>query len=129
MTCSLNTFGKITDLDKIIECIEQKYYQENEKYPKKGKILLILRTWFIFFKDLSDNEFDQKNRIQESRTFLDSKPRQNWFDKFFVNFSPCGNLVVLSSDKHLVICMGKWDMTDQVKFSISSKLNLSHLEE
>lgn len=41
MTCSLNTFGKIIDLEKIIESIEQKGNQENEKYQKKGLILLI----------------------------------------------------------------------------------------
>ena len=54
---------------------------------------------------------------------------ENWFEKFFLSFSPFGNLAVIANNKNVVICKGKWDLHNQTKFEISSRIDLKDNEK
>lgn len=55
--------------------------------------------------------------------------KENWFDMFRLSFSPCGNLLCLASKHDIIICQGKWDMNNQIKYTFSSRIELNENEK
>lgn len=57
------------------------------------------------------------------------KRTANWFDSFHLSISPCGNLLVIANENSFVICHGKWDLNNQMRYNITSKIALSETEK
>lgn len=117
MTCLLNTYGYILNIKNIV-----KFLNEKEEGSISASLLLDypIENTKAQLNDWSWHEKEEQTSKQNE---------ENWFEKFFIRFSPYGNLVVIANDRNIVICNGKYENNDEMEFKIMSRIELADNEK
>lgn len=119
MTCLLNTYGYISNIKNIITFL-------NEKQEGSVTASLSIEPIENAKSQMEDWNWQEKEELVTKSLQIE---KENWFEKFFVRFSPYGNLIVIANDRNIVICSGKYGSNDEMKFNITSRIELTDTEK
>jgi hypothetical protein len=105
MTCLLNTYAQISNLESLLEQLEiEELTPLKSDNPSKN----------------SENT-NHESDVRKPEMFGRDR-KESWFDLCQLSISPDGSLIAIASKQKVVICKRKWDLNNQIKFIASSQI-------
>lgn len=137
MACLLNTYAHISNINSILSLLKEEDSSNNSQNflnpSGKGNLLTkiqrLIKKFIHQFFQADDLEWDDQidNEIQ-SDELLKVDKKDNWLDSLIISISPCGNLLVIASKRHFVICQGKWSMDGHIIFTIGTQVDFNNTQ-
>ena len=146
MTCSLNIFGKVDNLNNIIKFFNAKenFNDENDRllcntdtdFVQKG--LTIKNSTQLdwsndWLNDDINNESDENiegfSEKKDVKTESKSDSNEGWLDSLLVSVSPYGNLAAFAKMQTILIFRAKSDQAGQLRFQYESKIKIDENEK
>ena len=107
MTCLLNTYAQISNLENLLGQLD---FDESSSFKSEN---------LTKFSEPSNNESNTRKP-----EIFNRDRKESWFDSCHLSIAPDGSLIVIASKQRVLICKSKWDFNNQIKFIPSSQINL-----
>jgi hypothetical protein len=130
MTCLLNSFGCFVNLDGILKLLNKNDSLTESSKKRTKKFFFYPYFIYIYFFKYYYNllvHSDWEDTISQSRSKnLDKQENKgNWLELYKINISSNGNIAIIAYNNAFVICHGKWDFNNQIKYTMTSQIEIS----